>query len=124
MDRISFQKFKIDQDSIVVGDGIGHLYCTTTPDHPDAIILKDRNKKYVPVHRVVMENHLGRLIDPKKEEINHKNGNPKNNALSNLKLVSHEEHAREHAHKKKFWQKSPRNKSARRVIENFLIKII
>lgn len=120
MEKNSFTKFKIDPGSIVVGDGIGHLYCTTTPTHPDGMKLKDRDKRYIPVHRVVIENHLGRLINPKKEDINHKDGNPKNNAISNLELVTHAEHARGHAKQKKFWKKSPRNKSAQRVIESFL----
>lgn len=120
MEKKSFTKFKIDPGSMVVGDGIGHLYCTTTPTHPDAMKLKDRDKRYTPVHRVVMENHLGHLVDPDKYDINHKDGNPKNNNVSNLELVSHSEHAQEHAHKKKFWKKSPRNKSAQRVIESFL----
>lgn len=109
----SFKKFKIDPSSIVTGDQIGHLYCTTIPIHPDGMKLKDRNKRYIPVHRVIMENHLGRFINPEKEEINHKDDNPKNNNVSNLELVSHAEHARLHSKKKKFWKESPRNKTAK-----------
>jgi hypothetical protein len=75
-----------------------------------------------------MENHLGRLIDPKKEEIHHKDENPKNNTLSNLELTNKAKHQKEHAHKdkrweeSKFWKKSPRTKpgQVRKVAFAFL----
>lgn len=126
-----FKKFKIQKDSIVTGTGRGVQYCVTIPEHPFAKSLNDRDIKYIEVHRVVMENSLGRLIDPSKgEEVHHKDENPRNNALSNLELVNKDEHQRDHANKdkrwkkNKFWKKSPRTKpnhgKARRVAQAFL----
>jgi hypothetical protein len=116
--------FKIIKESIVKGDSIGHLVCETIPEHPDALNLPDRKKKYVYLHRVIMENHLGKILDMKKYEIHHKDEDPSNNALSNLKLTTHHEHAKTHSKKKKFWKKSPRNKPGRkaslRVSVNFV----
>ena len=116
--------FKIIPDSIVKGDSIGHLVCETDPVHPDAMSLPDRKKRYIYLHRVVMENSLGHLIDPDKYEVHHKDENPANNALSNLELVSKSDHAQGHSFKKKFWKKSPRNKPGReaacRVAGQFL----
>jgi hypothetical protein len=120
--------FKIIPDSIVKGDAKGHLVCETVPEHPYAISLPDRQKKYIYLHRVVMDNSLGYVTDPEKIEIHHKDDNPENNALSNLVMKSHSEHAREHSKKKKFWKKSPENKpshkSALRVVSAFLKQII
>jgi hypothetical protein len=115
--------FKIDPGSAVVGTGDGHLVVTTTPDHPTGTKMKDHKKTYVGLHIVKMENHLGRLLKDH-EEVHHKDGNPKNNALSNLELTTHPEHAHTHSKKKKFWKKSPRNKpgrkSALKVVKAFL----
>ena len=57
------------------------------PYHPSA------NKRgYVPLHRLVMENQLGRYLTPRKELVHHIDGNRENNDLSNLKLTSPREH--------------------------------
>jgi hypothetical protein len=125
---MAFKKFKIIKESIVTGTGRGVQYCETIPEHPDAKTLNDRDRKYIEVHRVVMENHLGRLINPKKEEVHHKDRNPRNNALSNLELITRAKHQREHANKdkrwekNKFWKKSPRTKpgQSRKVAQAFL----
>ena len=103
--------YKIDPDSEVKGTGDGHMYVTTTPDHPGKK-MKDHKKTYVPIHIVLMENHLGRPLKDD-EEVHHKDENPKNNALSNLVLTTHPEHAKTHSKKKKFWKKSPMNKPDR-----------
>jgi hypothetical protein len=116
--------FKIVPDSIVKGDEIGHLVCETIPVHPDALSLPDRKKRYIYLHRVILENSLGHIIDTKKYEVHHKDEDPSNNALSNLELTTHHEHAKDHSKKKKFWKKSPMNKpnrkSALRVVSAFL----
>ena len=126
---MKFKRMKIDKDSIITGTGRGVQYCCTTPVHPQARALGDRDKKYIEVHRVVMENHIGRYIDPEKgEEVHHKDRNPRNNALSNLELKTKSEHQKEHANKDKrwekseFWKKSPRTKPGqiRKVVRSFL----
>jgi hypothetical protein len=69
-----------------------------------------------------MENHLGRNLK-RGEEVHHKDENKSNNALSNLELKSHSDHARDHAHKKKFWKKSPRTKpGTRKAVHNIIAK--
>ena len=66
-----------------------YLYAKV-PDHPN------RNRcNYVLMHRVVMENHLGRLLT-KNEIVHHKDGNKFNNDISNLELMTNEEHSRMH----------------------------
>lgn len=51
---------------------------------------------YVPKHVIVMEKHLGRKLRGK-EQVHHKNENPKDNRLSNLTLFpSSKEHLIEH----------------------------
>lgn len=121
--------WKIVPDSIVKGDSIGHLVCeveSLTPkykQHPRALKLPDRNKRYCYVHVIKMENKLGRLLLDS-EEVHHKNENPADNRLSNLELASKADHAQGHSFKKKFWKKSPRNKPGReaacRVAGQFL----
>jgi hypothetical protein len=64
-------------------DGYILVYC---PDHPYA-----RNSRYVAEHRLVMEKHLGRYLEPK-EYIHHKNEIKDDNRLENLQLVSYKEH--------------------------------
>jgi len=109
--------FKIDPDSEVKGSGDGHMYVTTTPDHPPRGAgkkMKDHKKTYVPYHVAVMELSLGRYLE-KGEEVHHKDENPKNNALSNLELTDHNTHAKNHSKKKKFWEKSKMNKPGRKA---------
>ena len=50
---------------------------------------------YILEHRYVMEQHLGRYLDPS-EVVHHKDGNPRNNALDNLELFATQS---EHIHK-------------------------
>lgn len=64
-------------------DGYIDIFC---PDHPYA-----RGKKYVKEHRLVMEKHLGRILDPK-EYVHHKNGIKDDNRLENLQLISKQPH--------------------------------
>lgn len=59
------------------------------PDHPFS-----SSRGYVREHRLVMEEHLGRYLDPK-EEIHHIDGNGLNNSIENLQLLSSKsEHVR------------------------------
>ena len=52
-------------------------------------------RNYVLLHRLVMENYLGRYLK-EDEYIHHKDGNKLNNDISNLELVYAEQHAKEH----------------------------
>lgn len=57
---------------------------------------------YVPAHRLIMERLLGRIIDPRKEQVHHKDKNPSNNHPDNLELVSIND---DHRKLDKGWQK-------------------
>jgi len=56
---------------------------------PDGYIRDSATDRYV--HRIVMENHLGRELLTA-EHIHHIDGNPKNNSIENLFLVSNSQH--------------------------------
>lgn len=67
-------------------------------DHPNAIKFG-----YVLYHRIVMENHLNRLLNPN-EVVHHKDGDKKNNNISNLEIMNRSKHSRMHGlqHGRKF----------------------
>lgn len=68
----------------------GYVYILTK-DHPNS----DRDG-YVSEHRLVMERHLGRILD-KEEVVHHKDRNRSNNSIDNLELKkSQSEHMQEH----------------------------
>lgn len=54
------------------------------------------NGKAVREHRVIMERHLGRKLEPW-EHVHHKDGNKLNNEIENLAVISAEEHNKEHS---------------------------
>jgi len=60
------------------------------PVHPNCT-----KNGYVLEHRIVMENHIGRLLNLN-EVVHHKDKNKKNNHISNLELLNYKEHARLH----------------------------
>lgn len=65
---------------IVDKDGYVLLW---TPDHPN----RRKHTRHMLEHRLVMEQHLGRLLDPS-EVVHHKNGNKQDNRIENLELFS------------------------------------
>lgn len=66
------------------------------PDHPKA------NKYgYVLEHRVIMENHLGRVLNDN-ELVHHINENTKDNRIENLEVVTNKKHVGIHHRKAKF----------------------
>lgn len=64
----------------IKADCTGHLY-KRTPGHP----YGTKHGCYVAVHRLVMEQHLGRYLKPN-EVVHHLDGNPANNKIENLEL--------------------------------------
>ena len=68
----------------------GEYNYAVVPEHPN----RTKNN-YVLEHRVVMENHLGRLLN-EDEVVHHINGNKKDNRIENLTIFSNEEHAKWH----------------------------
>jgi hypothetical protein len=65
-----------------------------TPNHPYA------SDGYVMEHRLIMEQCIGRFLLPN-EHVHHLDGNPTNNHISNLKLMSHSQHSSHHNHQRK-----------------------
>lgn len=58
---------------------------------PDGYIRDSRTDRYI--HRIVMENFIGRKLLPK-EHVHHIDGNTSNNVIDNLLILTHSEHAK------------------------------
>lgn len=73
----------------------GYVLVVAPDDHPYPADTRSRSGlKYILEHRYVMERHLGRYLRPK-EVVHHIDGNPSNNTLANLQLLSSQG---EHSH--------------------------
>ena len=64
------------------------------PDHPNAI-ASDNYKGYVYQHRLVMEQEIGRFLQPY-EDVHHLNGSRSDNSPKNLILLKDSHHTRLH----------------------------
>ena len=73
--------------------GGGYRYCRTVPPHP-----KQNSKGLYPLHRVLMENKIGRILLPG-EEIHHIDEDKTNDSIDNLELKTKSEHSRYHQEK-------------------------
>ena len=67
----------------------GYIYLLK-PDHPNS-----NSSGYIAEHRFIISEHLGRPFTDD-ECVHHKDGNPRNNILSNLELMIHQEHRELH----------------------------
>ena len=76
---------------VSVCNGGGYRYCRTSPLHPKA-----NAKGLYPLHRVLMENKLGRLL-ARDEHVHHKSGNKADDEADNLEVLSISDHAAHHA---------------------------
>ena len=70
--------------------GAGYRYCRTVPPHPKAT-----PKGLYPLHRVLMENKIGRLLQ-RDEHVHHKDGDKRNDTIANLELLTAAQHTAEH----------------------------
>lgn len=69
-----------------------YLYALV-PEYPNCT-----KNGYVLLHRVIMENHLGRLLNTN-EIVHHIDENKKNNLIENLQVMTKEEHNKYHGSK-------------------------
>jgi hypothetical protein len=66
------------------------VFCRTAPKHP-----KSNSKGLYPLHRVLVENRLGRLLRSN-EVVHHLDGVKDNNTDDNLMVTTHSDHSRRH----------------------------
>ena len=55
------------------------------------LIYNDKSSKIISYPRYIMEKHLGRYLE-KDEQVDHIDGNPSNNDISNLQILKFKEH--------------------------------
>lgn len=89
--KVNFLKFK----GFRTQDKRGYIM-RMVKDHP----YRDHDD-YVYEHRLVMEAHLGRYLDPK-ELVHHINEEPWDNRIENLQIMSKGDHQRLHIRRKLF----------------------
>lgn len=105
MSNKKWTPFKIIPGTIVKAGKEGYYYCQTDPVHPHSEKRSDRKARYIYLHRIKMENFLGRFIG-KNEQVDHKNKDKSDNSIKNLKLTSLGAHQKEHVKTNHFWTSS------------------
>lgn len=65
----------------------GYTLVVAPDNHPYPAYTKASGLKYILEHRWIMEQHLGRYLEPT-EVVHHRDGNPRNNAIENLHLYA------------------------------------
>lgn len=88
-------------------DGYIYIYM---PDHPNAI-----KAGYVLEHRLVMESHIGRILD-KKEVVHHKDQDSSNNQIDNLELFSSNAEHLKHELTGSKWSEKRSERNSQRVL--------
>lgn len=76
---------------LAICKGGGYRYARTDPPHP-----RRNARGLYPLHRVLMENKIGRLLEPG-EIVHHADENRRNDDPSNLVLMRNSEHSKHHA---------------------------
>lgn len=71
----------------------GFKKTTGSPLNPYRRVVKDG--KFVYEHRWIMEQFIGRKLKYS-EHVHHINGNPKDNRIENLEILTRSEHAKKH----------------------------
>lgn len=87
----------------------GMYWLLWMPNHPHAMGKKGC---YVYEHRIVMERHLGRILESH-EIVHHRNGDGGDNRLENLELTDQSSHMSEHARER--WLKETAEGRARKI---------
>lgn len=60
------------------------------------LVFNDGTKKTISYPKLIMENYLGRKLQPE-EQVHHIDENPLNNDISNLMIIPRGEHQRQHS---------------------------
>ena len=91
MREIKFRAW--DEENMEIREGSKGMYKQNGYILAKASYHPHANKRgYVPLHRLIMENQLGRYLTPRKELVHHIDGDRSNNEVSNLKLTTPTEH--------------------------------
>jgi hypothetical protein len=80
----------VDFAILSIARGGGYLYARTDPPHP-----RQNSKGLYPLHRVLVENRMGRLLKDN-EIVHHKDGDKDNNEPDNLGVMDRGKHTATH----------------------------